>query len=304
MDEIPSAAVRDHVQSLDFAYDADQFYDDLRAAKEEVLATFDNPKAVALKRQELKDGYTYPIIEQLFDPLERDGDGRISVLWEEFAQEYGDDVVETVYEAYNAWVELNAPYNFDTAPIWQAAVADTGNYCMPSPWGYRHGELNKALKADVSADEMRAVELYKEYNQAVLEELVGDTVPLFRGIMKFDPEQDGDDITLDHRPLEPWSLYENDVANFFAENGVILRKEIPVDDIWYAYITQPPMRRMGNGPGDAEFVVAHDGPDTYTWGDTIVREPRAPLQYRLHPDNVQYNPKEHAEWVLDTIEDR
>lgn len=192
----------------------------------------------------------------------------------EFADQFRDEYANLVSEVIGAWV--NWPTNNSTAPLWHIFAEANENFKVP---------IN--IESDLNAEKFgEALYAFRDFTQEKLEQRFGDSIVLYRALdssgfedMKMEtPETDS--VVLRHRPVESWTLDPEFARNW--KNGVILRKEVDIDNILASQITNPNF--IGH---EKEMLVESEGEEKYT-EDEIV-------------DAREFDPEENAEWALSKL---
>lgn len=183
---------------------------------------------------------------------------------ERVAAHFGNDAYEMMESIAGEWWD-EGRFSRDRAAMWQLAAEQTGNSNIPEDDG-------QLLEADVSAEEREVMEAYKSHVHGALQELYGDSVPVYRAINDEDlvnriqeaREADGNEsIEFDHRPLESWSSDLKETSLTSGEDGVVVRREVPVEDVWASSLT---------GFRDAhrnEFLIQSEGDVEYSGDDVL-----------------------------------
>ncbi|MFB6217417.1 MAG: hypothetical protein ABEJ72_10725, partial [Candidatus Aenigmatarchaeota archaeon] len=124
---------------------------------------------------------------------------------------------------------------------------------------------------------------HRNHTQEVLQDRFGNSLPLYRkvGEDRFRDMKDGN--RLFHEPLESWTVDPRQATRFKPdEDGVILRREIPIDNIWSSRITNP-----GFLKGEREVVVGSEASRTYEDREIVPRD--------------EFDHQENAEWALEIL---
>jgi inorganic pyrophosphatase len=132
-------------------------------------------------------------------------------------------------------------------------------------------EFQKVRAGDPNAD--KGLVLQHEVTKQYLESRYGNTVPLYRGIVTdtnskqfgstakaLDNAADNSkykSFTIPHSGAESWTD-KKDVAQEFAEGGVILKTKMPIENIMTSYLSNKSAFKGGNNY-QHEFIVAFKG---------------------------------------------
>lgn len=150
-------------------------------------------------------------------------------------------------DQWKAW-----PTFEETAPLWQAAAAESGRENVPESF-FNDDPL---LDIDTDPESLRAVRDFAEYNRGYLRSRVGDRLTLHRYVappLSEEIEAGGDE---DFRTLSSWSTSADAIGTFAQEihgstEGLVLTADMPVEWVWAAWPIVPPF-----GEGQNEVVVA------------------------------------------------
>ena len=215
--------------------------------------------------------------------------------WEDFEEQVGytDDMLtheKPAYQGIRNWSMTSRMYSQSTAPLIKAAISETGNDFIPV-------NEEEVRETDVSEEEIGDILQYKEAVEDFYRETYGDTVPVFRGIdgdssqldgLKEDIEA-GNPVELPEACLSSWATDPGTALEFageadrYDEKGVVLRKEVPIEQIFVSADTHPSLLSNEN-----ELVLA--APERYTEYD--------PDQV-VEPDET--TPLEQAVWAIESL---
>ncbi|MFP4218944.1 MAG: KTSC domain-containing protein, partial [Salinarchaeum sp.] len=171
---------------------------------------------------------------------------------------------------FNGWREERdgSLLNSDTAELWGAAIDTTGNDNVPDDAAADPDTVGDPLPAAEGDEPVTAIGDSISVTRETLRETFGDTVPVARGVSgEFAEEireaaENGEDIDIEHRALESWSTFPAHAERFAQEGddgGIIIRTEIPVDEVWGSSHTTPGLAEEEN-----ELIVGKDGPESYS----------------------------------------
>jgi len=172
--------------------------------------------------------------------------------------------------AFDAWrvEEDGSLLNDNTAELWGAAIDTTGNDNIPDDATTPPNTVGDPLPGAEGGDPVTAIGDSVSVTREVLRETFGETVPVARGVSgEFAEEiqeaaESGEDVEINHRALESWSTFPAHAEQFAEEgdeDGVIIRTEIPVDEVWGSSHTTPGLAEEEN-----ELIVGKDGPESYS----------------------------------------
>jgi len=141
---------------------------------------------------------------------------------------------------------------------------------------------NKNYEGPESCSVEHLILEHRDHTQEVLNDRFGDKIPLYQKITQERYEKMNKGNELIHHPLESWTIDPKQAVRFKGEEGVIIRKEISVDQIWSSRITNP-----GFLEGEREVVVGSEGSREYTNQEII--------------ESSEFDLQENAEWALETL---
>jgi len=187
-------------------------------------------------------------------------------LLDDLEEEYGEETKETSSQAARGWEgSMYAARN--AAPMVQAAMKNTGNETMPE-----YDRSDMAAMEDVSDDKIEQIRQSKEFTVDILREAYGDEITVFRGLSENphggtrsegtdivqelkDGKNSGDSVTVEHRPLESWTL-EPSTAQLYGD--VVIENTIPVESVMAS------SSAATIHPSENDTVVEHEGPANYS----------------------------------------
>jgi len=221
-------------------------------------------------------------------------------------------VEQTISKAHGQ--QLGAMYGRDIAPYFFAAQEMTGNDNIPHEQMGREttfGTPENPYQFDVDEAEMTVVREKIGQTQAVLKDTFGETVTLYRGMKGSnrrggqpagnstigdelrEAAVEGESVTVDHRPLETWTLNPQ-VAGGYSGGGATLRREVPVDQIVASGMT-------GGKLPSTEVVVAHEPTSSYN-SEQLITPERHDTPRLSGADPIWHETIEQAHQLIRTAE--
>lgn len=229
-----------------------------------------------------------PIQETADNPtLSMDWGNEFPEAMRDRAQELLGDNYSMVEEGFSSWSE--DPFGEQMASMWNHAINHTGN-----------GNVPEGIQGRPEEDEVQAIATMHEMNQDTLQDVYGDSVPVFRPVsgqaaqeLKSAKESDEDeDIQFSHRPAESWSSDIEQISNrtdFEEGETAVIRREVPTENVLASSLLGNP----GMETEDNEFVVMSEEQTEYKPDDVLTGEDLK------DPESVM----EQVAWSSDTIED-
>lgn len=183
---------------------------------------------------------------------------------EKFRNIEGIDV-ESVEAALVSWSSYARGKN--TAPLWKLGEELTDNDTVID-------HRDRTLDADISDEEIEAIENHYEYTQSILDDLLDekDTVTLFRGLNGLKEAEDISDedieraisnnnnvgLHIPHQTIESWSTGIRTPMRFASEGGIILKREVPKENIISFFGSTDELLSF-----QSEFIVASEEEHEY-----------------------------------------
>lgn len=164
-----------------------------------------------------------------------------------------------------------------TSPLISMAMENTGNENLPEYSG------SDRAAEDAPDEELETMEDISDFTTETLREAFGDEVTMFRGFSKNphmgtpstgtdiveqmeDAVESGEDVEIEHRPAESWSLNPETASLYADTSGAVVKSEISVEDV-----------AMSSSAGTIDYaeddtVVEHEGAETYDPDDVIIKD--------------------------------
>jgi len=191
---------------------------------------------------------------------------------------------ELVKEGISAWSD--DPHGPEMASMWNYVMNHTGN-----------GNIPEGVQGEPDEDQVQALTGLHSIHQDTLQEVYGDTVPVFRPVTgsaatELTNAKDADDdepIEFNHRPAESWSSDIEQIANrtdFEDEEVAVVRRDVPTSDVLASSLLGSP----GFDADDNQFMVMSESRTEYEKDDVLTGDD---LQ---DPNTVM----EQVQWAADT----
>jgi hypothetical protein len=229
-----------------------------------------------------------PIEETADNPtLSMDWGNEFPEAMRDRARERFGDQYEQVEQGFGMWSE--DPHGEEMASMWNYVMNQTGN-----------GNVPEGIEGNPEEEEVEALATMHQMNQDTLQEIYGESVPVFRPIsgraaqeLKDAKESDEEGpIEFSHRPAESWSSDIEQIANrteFEGDEPVVIRREVSTENVMASSLLGNP----GMDTEDNGFVVMSDDRTEYQTDDVLTSEDLK------DPEVVM----EQVEWSTGTITD-
>lgn len=133
---------------------------------------------------------------------------------------------------------------------------DPTNTISEALYAWSHGPSNP--ESDILVEDGNSdVETVKEYTQQFLKDYFDtEEILLYRGCeggeFEGNPENFTSNNTISSNKIESWSLDPKVAQRFMDEEGLLMKRKMPIDDVVSCYLTHPSLQEFRS---EKEFVV-------------------------------------------------
>lgn len=193
---------------------------------------------------------------------------------DQMEERFGDEY-EQMKESFSAWSDN--PHDESMASFWNYVMNESGN-----------GNIPEGIQGDPSQDGVDSIERMHEINRDTLQEIYGESIPVFRPVtgkaakrLKEAKESDEEEFEFSHRPAETWSSDIEQIAQrteWEDEDMTVIRREVSPEQVLASSMIGSP----GMDTEDNEFVVMSDSHTEYKGDDVLVeddlKDPKAVME--------------------------